>query len=185
MAIFYSGCIEFEIMLACEMLNSKYPVEIITPDGADHIGSNGMIFKSSGSFESVIPSQYKIVLIPGGDPGILIGNQKLNQIIQQSHSHGSILGAICAGPVILEQAGILNSRKIAHGYKGSQLEFLLNKGFFKDTILTKEAYIVEDNIVTARPDSFIDFAVEIAKLADCIPESKISFWKNYYRGSLT
>lgn len=97
MAIFYSGCIEFEIMLACEMLNSKYPVESITPDGADHIGSNGMIFKSSGSFESVIPSQYKIVLIPGGDPEILIGNTKLNQIIQQSHSNGSITGAICAG----------------------------------------------------------------------------------------
>jgi putative intracellular protease/amidase len=185
LAIFYSGCIEFEIMLACEMLNSKYPVEIITPDGADHIGSNGMVFKSSGSFESVIPSQYKIVLIPGGDPAILIGNAKLNQIIQQSHSCGSILGAICAGPIVLEQAGILTGRRIAHGYQGSQLDFLLNNGFFKDTTLTKEAYIVDETIVTARPDSFIDFAVEIAKLTDSIPESKVSFWKNYYRGSLS
>jgi 4-methyl-5(b-hydroxyethyl)-thiazole monophosphate biosynthesis len=182
MAIFYSGCIEFEIMLACEMLNSKYSVSVITPEGDDHTGSNGMVFKSSGSFESVNLSEYKIILVPGGDPGILIGNTKLNHLIQQANANGAILGAICAGPVVLEQAGVLKGRKIAHGYKGSQLQFLNDNGFFKNTILTEEAFIVEDNIVTARPDSFIDFAVEIAGLAGSIPESQIPFWKEYYRG---
>ena len=57
MALFYPGCIEFEIMLACELLNSKYPVEIVTPDGHDHVGSNGMKFKATHSLASIVPSQ--------------------------------------------------------------------------------------------------------------------------------
>lgn len=185
MALFYPGCIEFEIMLACELLNSKYPVEIVTPDGHDHVGSNGMKFKATHSLASIVPSQYKVALFPGGDPGVMIGNQQLNNIIQDLNSAGAILGAICAGPILLEQAGVLNNRKIAHGYKGSQLQWILENGFFKNTELTNESTIIEDNIVTARPDAFIDFAVEVAALSGAIEKSKSSFWKQYYKGQST
>jgi 4-methyl-5(b-hydroxyethyl)-thiazole monophosphate biosynthesis len=182
LALFYPGCIEFEIMLACEILNSKFPVEIITPDGADHTGSNGMTFKAAGSIANLDTSAYKTVLIPGGDPGVLIGNVELSQALQRLHANGATLGAICAGPIILDQAGLLHGHQIAHGYKGSQLQFILDNGFFKNTKLTDEAFIVKDKIVTARPDSFIDFAVEIAALSGAIDSSKKHFWKEYYRG---
>lgn len=182
MALFYDGCIEFEIMLACEILNSKFPVEIVTPNGNDHVGSNGMIIKASKSLSEVNPSDYKVALFPGGDPAILIGNESLNKIIQLMSSNGTILGAICAGPVLLEQAGVLKNHKIAHGYKGSQLKWLSDHGFFKDTELTNDSYRVEDNMVTARPDSFIDFAVEVASLAGAIENTKKNFWKDYYKG---
>jgi putative intracellular protease/amidase len=98
-------------------------------------------------------------LFPGGDPNLLIGNEQLNLVIQKLNANGSVLGAICAGPILLEQAGLLKNRKIAHGYKGAQLQWLLDRGYFKNTTLTAEAFVVEDNIVTARSDSFIDFAV--------------------------
>lgn len=26
LVLFYTGCIEFEVMLACELVNSKYPI---------------------------------------------------------------------------------------------------------------------------------------------------------------
>lgn len=97
LALFYPGCIEFEVMLACEILNSKFPVDIITPDGADHFGSNGMTFRASGSIKSADPSTYKIALVPGGDPSILIGNDELSQLLPSLHVHGAIIGAICRG----------------------------------------------------------------------------------------
>ena len=95
---------------------------------------------------------------------------------------GAILGAICAGPILLEQAGLLSNRRIAHGYKGAQLQWLLDQGHFKNTVLTDEATIIEENIVTARPDSFVDFAVEVAALSNAIESTKKSFWKEYYKG---
>lgn len=182
MALFYDGCIEFEIMLACEILNSHLPVEIITPEGLDHVGSNGMTFKAHGSLSSVETSAYKVVLIPGGDPDVLIGNSELSRILQDLKSKGAVLGAICAGPVILEQAGLLKGQRIAHGYKGPQLNWLLEHGFFKETELTEEAVIVDNGIVTARPDSFINFAIEVAILAGAVDQSQKEFWREYYRG---
>lgn len=182
MALFYDGCIEFEVMLACEILNSQLPVEIITPDGEDHLGSNGMTFKANGSLSSLDTSAYKVVLIPGGDPGVLIGNSELNRVLQDLKSKGAVLGAICAGPVLLEQAGLLKNQRIAHGYKGAQLNWLLENGFFKDTELTEEAVVVNSGVVTARPDSFIDFAIEIAVLAGVFDQSQKNFWGEYYRG---
>lgn len=183
MVLFYPGCIEFEVMLAAEILNGKYSIEIKTPDGADHIGSNGMVFKSSGAIESIEAHSYKVGLIPGGDPGVLIGNSALSKKLGEMHSKGAVLGAICAGPVVLEQAGLLKGRRIAHGYKGPQLKFLNENGFFKETVLTDESVIAENRIVTARPDSFIDFAVEVARIAEVIPKDRVEFWKRYYRGT--
>lgn len=182
LAILYPGCIEFEIMLACEILNKKFPVEVTTPDGNDHRGSNGMTFKSNMSFDEVDPSKYGIMLCPGGDPGSIIGNQKLNQILQAGYKNKAILAAICAGPLMLEQAGLLNGRHIAHGYAGSQKDWLINNQYFKDTILTDEQIIVDENIITARPDAFIEFAVEVAILAGCVTNDKAENLKNYYRG---
>lgn len=92
------------------------------------------------------------------------------------------LELFAAGPVLLEQAGLLKGRRIAHGYKEPQLQFLREKGFFKDTELTNEPFIIQDQVITARPDSFIDFAVEISVLAKVIDPSKKVFWKEYYRG---
>lgn len=183
LAIFYPGCIEFEIMLACEILNKDFPVEVATPGGEDHIGSNGMTIKANTSFELIDPAKYKTILVPGGDPGYVIGNQRLSEVLQQAYTNRSILGAICAGPIIFEQAGLLKNRRIAHGYKGAQLKWITEKGFFKETILSDDPYIVDDNIVTARPDSFIDFAVEIGVQAGTISPNRISFFKSYYRGN--
>jgi 4-methyl-5(b-hydroxyethyl)-thiazole monophosphate biosynthesis len=182
LAILYPGCIEFEIMLACEILNKNFPVDVATPDGSDHKGSNGMKLKSNMSFEEVDPFKYKVILCPGGAPASVIGNQKLNQILQDGYKNKSILAAICAGPVMLEQAGLLNGRKIAHGYAGPQKDWLMSNGYFKSTTLTDEQCIVDGNIVTARPDAFIDFAVEVAILAGCVTSDKGENLKNYYRG---
>ena len=182
LAIFYPGCIGFEIFLACEILNKKFPVKVATPDGSGHLDSNGMTVRADFSFQELNPDEYKIVLIPGGDPGILIGNKHISEILQACHKNNSIISAICAGPLVLEQAGLLKNRKIAHGYKASQIDFLNKNGFFKNTILTDEAFIIDDNIVTAKPDAFIDFAVETGILVGVIASEKKEFWKEYYRG---
>jgi 4-methyl-5(b-hydroxyethyl)-thiazole monophosphate biosynthesis len=182
LALLYPGCIEFEILLACEILNHKFPVEVVTPDGKNHLGSNGMNIVAHKSLKDVDPRDYKVALVPGGDPGVMIGSDELNQVLTKMNSQGSILGAICAGPVLLEQARLLDGLKVSHGYAGPQKEWLLEKGFFKQTELCDEAISINGNIVTSRPDSFIDFAVEIASLAGALEPHRKTFWKEYYRG---
>ena len=38
----YPGCIAFEVMLATELLQPRYPLEIASPDGEPLENSNGM-----------------------------------------------------------------------------------------------------------------------------------------------
>jgi putative intracellular protease/amidase len=184
LAILYPNCISFEILLACEILNNKFPVDVATPDGSDHIASNGLTIKSNLSFKTVNPTDYKTILVPGGDPAAVINNQSLKEILQKAYSNKSIIGAICAGPVLLEQAGLLNQRKIAHGYAGPQKDWLLNKGYFKNTLLTDEPIIVDQQIVTARPEAYIDFAIEIGVLAGCVKPDQSDSIKRYYKGEM-
>lgn len=182
LAIFCPGCIEFEIMLACEILNGRFPVDIATPDGKDHVGSNGMVFKAAYSYANVISSEYIVVLVPGGNPDQVIENVELCELLRISSESGAILGAICSGPVLLDKASLLENRRIAHGYQASQKAFLSQHGFFKNTELTDETIVSDGNIVTARPDSFIDFAIEIAHLTRVISFDEASFLRLYYRG---
>ena len=184
MALLYPGCVEFEIMLACEILNDKFRVDVITPYGLNHIGSNGMTIQASGGFESVEPQDYKVILIPGGNPEKLIGNELLNQILKKAYSKGVILAAICAGPILLDQAELLTGLRIAHGYEADQIETLIPNGFFKGVELTSEALIEDDQIITAKPDAFIDFSVAIAHRAGVVKTEKKEFWQKYYRGQI-
>jgi 4-methyl-5(b-hydroxyethyl)-thiazole monophosphate biosynthesis len=160
-AFYYPGCIPAEITFACKKLQPYFVIENMTLDGKDHETIKAHLSLESFNLSKV--DNYHCLLIPGGDPGICIGNQKLNFLVQRFHAQKKILAAICAGPIILNQAGILEGQRIAHGYKGSQLEFVLKHGFFKNVELTNENLISVDHIITARPDSYKEFAEEILK----------------------
>jgi len=164
LAFFYPGCIPAEITYACEKLQTIMEVENMTLDGNDHISENDKIIKANHSLETFNlheADKYCCLLIPGGDPGICIGNQKLNLLVQRFHNLKILCAAICAGPILLDQAGLLKGQRIAHGYKGSQLDFVLNHGFFQDVELTNEMLVSNENIITARPEAYKEFAEEI------------------------
>jgi putative intracellular protease/amidase len=172
LALLYPGCIEFEILLAAQFLHKKFPVQVITPDGTDHVGANGMTIRAHGSPENVDTAEIRAVLLPGGDPASLVGNCRLNRLLQDLHSRGAILGAICAGPLLLDQAGLLSGKRIAHGYDEPRLNFLAERGFFQNVDLSGDPLVVEGNIVTARPEAFAAFAVEMGVLAGAIPAER-------------
>jgi len=181
--ILYPGCIEFEIMLAAELMNRKFPVKCATPDGKPHIGSNGIKIIPDYSFNEINVELLRTILIPGGDPGSLLGNCDIDEILKMANSKKVVLGAICAGPFLLEKAGLMDSKRMAHGYGQSQLTFLKNKGYFKHSILTDDMLVIEENIVTAKPNAFIDFAVTVALCSGAIQSlDEAEQLKKYYKG---
>ncbi len=120
--------------------------------------------------------------MPGGDPRSLIGNLEIDRILVEANKKEILIAGICAGPSVLAKAGILKGKRIAHGYQKEQLDFL--KEIFKDVILTNDLFVADKNIITAKPEAHIDFAVEIACRLDAIDASKSGRLKEYYRGTL-
>lgn len=180
--ILYPGCIFFEIALATEILKDKFRIVYVTPDGSDHLASNGSVLKAQASYAGVDLKNARALLIPGGDPGSVVEDKNLDRLVQQAQMQNLWLAAICAGPLVLAKAGVLRGKKIAHGYGPKELDFL--KSYFTDVNLSDAAFECDESILTAKPEAHIEFAVELACRLGVIDAGRSGKVKDYYRGVL-
>ena len=75
-----------------------------------------------------------------------------------------LIAAICAGVDVLDNAGILQDVKSTHSID--------------------EDFVSDKNIITARANAYVDFAIEVAKKLDLFMSGEdlqetVDFWKNY------
>ena len=99
---------------------------------------------------------YEGVIIPGGLPGAtnLRDNHKVIDIVKKIDKYGGLVAAICAGPIVLERAGVINGKNVT-SYPGFGEEL-------KSGIYIEENVLRDCNIITARgPALAVDFAIEI------------------------
>ena len=77
-----------------------------------------------------------------------------------------LIAGICAGVDVLDHAGILCDVKSTHS--------------------SDEDWVTDKNVITARANAYVDFAVEVAKKLDLFVseddlQETINFWKYYQR----
>jgi 4-methyl-5(b-hydroxyethyl)-thiazole monophosphate biosynthesis len=97
-----------------------------------------------------------MIVLPGGQPGTdnLMNNEDLMQKVMEFSQEGKYLAAICAGPMIFGQLGILADKK-ATIYPG--MESHLKQGDYKDLPV-----VVDGNIITSQgPATAMAFALEL------------------------
>ena len=101
-------------------------------------------------------SDYDVIVLPGGMPGSanLRDNDLLIAELQRFNEQGKRLAAICAAPIVLNQAGLLDGKDFTC-YDGVQEQIL-------DGNYHKEVVVVDDNIITSRgPATALAFAYEL------------------------
>ena len=111
------------------------------------------------------------LILPGGLPGAhhLRDNDAVQEIIQDVNSLGKIVAAICAAPVALERAGIIEDKKVtSHPSKEDELQCCEE--------YTNSRVQVDGNVITSRgPGTSLEFAYEICNqlgLQDKVEELK-------------
>jgi len=88
---------------------------------------------------------YDLVVVPGGQPGAsnLKKNETVIKTLKAHYAQGKKIAAICAGPIALDEAGILKDKNYVC-FPGAEEEITSGK-------LIKEAVVVKDgNVTTAR-----------------------------------
>jgi putative intracellular protease/amidase len=157
LVIFYPDCIEFEAILAAQVLHEEnITLDVATPDGADYLGPSGIALRATHSYAEVHADEYRVVIIPGGDTKAVLDNQILLRMLRAAHAARATFGAICAGPLLLARAGLLKGRRFTHGYGAASTLPDWKGGTYVD-----QPVVVDGNIVTAKPQAYIDFAVEV------------------------
>lgn len=120
-------------------------------------GSHGITLLADCGLEAVQGNAFDAILLPGGMPGArnLRDDPRVIELMQRQARQDKYLGAICAAPIVLEAAGVLDGKR-ATSYPGYQLP----------SAQTFEARVVVDGkLVTSRgPGTAIEFALEWVKM---------------------
>jgi len=102
---------------------------------------------------------YEAVIIPGGMPGAahLRDDQRVIKIVREMNEVGKLVAAICAGPIVLEKATIIDGKKMT-SFPGFEKDF-------PNSIYLADAVVRDKNIITSRgPGTAVDFALEIVTI---------------------
>jgi DJ-1 family protein len=76
--------------------------------------SRGVKIVPDAVFDDVDPSTFDIIVVPGGAKGVenLLKEEPLREAIRSMCRAGKIAAAVCAGPLVLQQAGVLSGCKM-------------------------------------------------------------------------
>lgn len=126
-------------------LEAGYHVDVAIPEGTSFKGKNGYAFKQAIPLEQVNAAQYALLYIPGGKaPAALRKDLKAIEIVLQFAQMGKPIAAICHGPQLLIEAGLVSGRKMS-GYDGIKEELEEAGAQYID-----EALVIDGQFITAR-----------------------------------
>jgi 4-methyl-5(b-hydroxyethyl)-thiazole monophosphate biosynthesis len=155
------GCEELEAVTLIDILR-RAGVEVITAGlAAGPVrGSRGTVLLPDVELDAVLGSRFDLVVLPGGMPGSehLKNDARIIGLLQATEQAGGYVGAICAAPMALHAAGLLEDRN-ATSFPGVLDEL-------PGTHHTRtDAVVVDGRIVTSRgPGTAMDFALTLVEL---------------------
>ena len=120
------------------------------------LGANVLVNKSISEFNT---EDFDCVIIVGGSGAPeLLNHQEVLNFVKYSYDSGKLVGAICLGPMILAEAGILTGKE-ATVFKASQAIKLFEE---KNVVFVDEPVVKSGGIITANgPKAAEDFAKAI------------------------
>jgi 4-methyl-5(b-hydroxyethyl)-thiazole monophosphate biosynthesis len=124
-------------------------------------GSHGIRIAADTPLGALAEQQFDMIALPGGMPGAehLKKDARVAELIHRLCGEGKPVAAICAAPMVLAAAGVLDGRR-ATSYPG----FLKDA---KQTTVVADAVVSDSGIITSRgPGTALDFALAlVAELA--------------------
>lgn len=121
-------------------------------------GDHGIKIETDTEINEIDAADLEAVVLPGGMPGAanLRDSNELRNIIKQLNEENKLCAAVCAAPIVLEAAGILDGKK-ATSYPG----------FDKDMPscnYQEERVVIDGNLITGRgPGVAMEFAMTIVE----------------------
>lgn len=115
-----------------------------------------------------------VLIIPGGSP---IPKEDIFQLIRECEAKGAIIGGICGGVDYLAYAGILENRRFTSYYKPEETyDFLPKTG-----VMTGAMYESDKNVVSAKPEAYLEFALELFRLAGKLDPDKVHNYIEWFK----
>ncbi len=154
-----NGFEEVEALTVVDVLRrAEIAVKMVSIDEDTVTGAHGIKVVSDARFSeaSLIPS--RLLVLPGGMPGTsrLKAHEGLMAYVKEQSDSGTLIGAICAAPSLLDALGLLKNR-----------HYTCSPGFESQdstSVYRDEGVVVDGNIITAKGvGASMSFALELVK----------------------
>jgi 4-methyl-5(b-hydroxyethyl)-thiazole monophosphate biosynthesis len=125
------------------------------------VGARGIPMQPDAVLDDVLDRDFAMIALPGGMPGAenLKNDARIQSLLKKMAGSGKYTAAICAAPIALAQAGLLDGKR-ATSYPGFIEKMNIPGGRF-----TSESVVVDGKVVTSRgPGTAMDFALELVQL---------------------
>lgn len=161
-----------EIASICAFFRWEYDCEtIVFSSSLEEVNSEeGIWVKPNKTFEEFREEEYHCLILPGcSDFKVPLYNYKIKEFLQRFKDNCEfVIGAICAGPIFLAQAGLLDDKKFTCSLFIEMIEWF---PFIKEENVLYQPIVEDKNIITAVGFAFNEFAIAVAKkLGFDVPE---------------
>lgn len=155
---------DFEITLLAHLIvgDSEVGVTVISDELRTIRSASGMLFQAHKTIREVDPKTVKGIIIPGG--WIKNMSEALIKLVQDLNRENKLIAAICAGPMVLAKAGLLQDRAYTTAiieWKDKHQNFFNSGDPFPRQHFKDERVVRDHNIITAKGVAFVDFSVEV------------------------
>jgi 4-methyl-5(b-hydroxyethyl)-thiazole monophosphate biosynthesis len=154
---FAEGFEEIEAFTIVDVLRrAGIRVDTVSITGTMVTGAHGVKVMVDKKLADIKIDEYDGIVLPGGMPGAanLGRSVSLIEMIKKLFYKGKLVAAICASPIILAKAGLLDNKK-ATIYPGMEKELPYPRG---------EKVVVDGNVITSQgPGTAMEFALKIVE----------------------
>ena len=144
--LFAEGYEEVEALTVVDLLRrAKIGCDIVAVKEADEVtGSHGIRVGADKRLSHLVMEEYDGLILPGGLRGVnnLAADEGVIALLRRFAEAGKLTAAICAGPTVLAQAGLLEGKK-ACCYPG--MEEQLN-----GAMASTEPVVRDGSVITSR-----------------------------------
>lgn len=144
-ALMANGFEETEAITTIDILRrAGITVDVVSISDDIVTSSHGIKLVSDKLFNNM--NGYDALFLPGGQPGTnnLKTDARVISLLQDYASQNKLIGAICAAPLVLEEAGLLNQKAITSYPMGD------SKALFPDAHYSEELVVKDGKILTSR-----------------------------------
>lgn len=151
--LFHDGFEELEALSVVDIMRrANIECTMVGMNKLEVASSHQIIIKMDCLYSDSI-KEYDAVVIPGGMPGAknLQEDSRVIELVKEFDQANKIIGAICAGPIVLEKAQVITGKTVTC-FPGFENELI--SANYQEALVQKD-----DNIITAKgPAAALSFA---------------------------
>lgn len=151
----YDQCAMFEVILAFNFLKHGGEVLSVGQDLIPYNTLDGIRVIPHKRLSEIDFTSVDLMIIPGGDTKSVENDPEVLEAVKTVASLGKNVAAICGGPRVLANAGLLQGKHY------TAFEAMNDGG----GVYTDENVTMDENVITAKGNAYVDFALKLGEVS--------------------